>query len=134
MVYYTQKWLNQEYGNLTGFDKVEENGKTGWATIYGLRKALQHELGITSLSNSFGPTTQKLYSENILKRQDGVTDNKYAILQCALWCKGYNPGYKFNYNSETDTVSIDKVFDSSVEEAVKKIQKDAGLKAKDGMW
>ncbi len=133
MVYYTQKWLNQEYGNLTGFDKVEENGKTGWATIYGLRKALQHELGITSLSNSFGPTTQKLYSENILKRQDGVTDNKYAILQCALWCKGYNPGYKFNYNSETDTVSIDKVFDSSVEEAVKKIQKDAGLKAKDGI-
>lgn len=68
-----------------------------------------------------------------MKRQDGVTDNKYAILQCALWCKGYNPGYKFNYNSETDTVSIDKVFDSSVEEAVKKIQKDAGLKAKDGI-
>ena len=54
MVYYTQKWLNQEYGNIPGFGSVPENGKTGWDTVYGLLRALQHELGITNLANSFG--------------------------------------------------------------------------------
>ena len=104
MVYYTQKWLNQEYGNVSGFVKVTENGKTGWNTIHGLIMALQHELGITSITTNFGPTTRKLYSENILKRQDGRTSNMYAILQCALWCKGYNPGYNFSYNETTGIV------------------------------
>lgn len=51
MVYYTQKWLNQEYGNVSGFGSVEENGKTGWNVIYGLLRALQHELGITDLTD-----------------------------------------------------------------------------------
>lgn len=133
MVYYTQKWLNQEYGNVSGFVKVTENGKTGWNTIHGLIMALQHELGITSITTNFGPTTRKLYSENILKRQDGRTSNMYAILQCALWCKGYNPGYNFSYNETTGIVSINKVFDADVEKAVKQLQKDANLKNQDGV-
>ena len=133
MVYYTQKWLNQEYGSVSGFTKVTENGKTGWNTIYGLLKALQHELGITTLADNFGSKTQELYSQNILSRQDGKTDNMYAILQCALWCKGYNPGYNFSYNEATGIVSINKVFDADVEKAVKQLQKDANLKNQDGV-
>ncbi len=53
MVFYTQRWLNQEYGSVSGFGSVPENGRTGWDTVYGLLRALQHELGITSLSNNF---------------------------------------------------------------------------------
>lgn len=132
MVYLTQKWLNQEYGDVEGFNPVTENGKTGWNTIYGLIRALQHELGITSLSNNFGSTTSRLYSENILRRQDGVTDNKYAILQGALWCKGYSPGYNISMNSD-GVVTFNAVFDKGVENAIKQLQADAGLLEQDGV-
>ena len=132
-VYYTQKWLNQEYGDVPGFGSVPENGKTGWDTIYGLTRALQHELGITSLADNFGPKTQEAYKKNILSRDDNATSNMYAILQGALWCKGYSPGYNFDYNSITDTVTVDAVFDERVEKAVIKMKTDAGLINPDGV-
>lgn len=132
MVYYVQKWLNQEYGNVSGFGSVTENGKTGWETIYGLLRALQHELGITELANSFGPTTSSRYSQNILRRQDGTTNKMYAILQGALWCKGYNPGYNI-YERSDGTISFNEVFDEDVENAVKLLQSDAGLATQDGV-
>lgn len=133
MVYLTQKWLNQEYGDVSGFGSVTENGKTGWNTIYGLTRALQYELGIISLANNFGSQSQAAYKNNILKRQDGVTNNMYAILQGALWCKGYSPGYNFDYNPITETVTVDAVFDADVEEAVIEMKTDAGLINPDGV-
>ena len=132
MVYYTQKWLNQEYGNIPGFGSVPENGKTGWDTVYGLLRALQHELGITNLANSFGPTTSSRYEQNLLRRQDGVTDKKFAILQGALWCKGYSPGYNMTENAD-GTITFNAVFDEEVENAVKQLQRDAGLAVQDGV-
>lgn len=45
-IYYTQKWLNDTYGNDSRFNTITENGKTGWSTIYTLTRALQIELGI----------------------------------------------------------------------------------------
>ena len=127
MVFYTQRWLNQEYGSVSGFGSVPENGRTGWDTVYGLLRALQHELGITSLSNNFGPSTSNLYSQNQLSRKDGATNKKYAILQFALWCKGYCPGYNISYNQNTGKVTINAVFDSEVEQAVIELKKDAGF-------
>lgn len=127
MVFYAQRWLNQEYGNVSGFGSVTENGKTGWDVVYGLLRALQHELGITNLANSFGNQTSTLYSQNVLSRNDGVTNKKYAILQFALWCKGYNPGYNISYNENTGVVSINAVFDEDVENAVIELKEDAGL-------
>ena len=44
MVYLTQRWLNQEYGNVPGFGYVTEDGRTGWDTVYGLTRALQAQL------------------------------------------------------------------------------------------
>lgn len=132
MVYLVQKWLNQEYGDVSGFGSVTVNGKTGWETVHGLLRALQHELGITSLSNNFGPTTSSNYNQNILRRQDGVTNNMYAILQGALWCKGYNPGYNISESSD-GTVNFNAVFDEDVENAVKALQLDAGLYPQDGV-
>lgn len=132
MVYLTQKWLNQQYGKVKGFGKVTENGKTGWDTVYGLLRALQYEMGITGLADSFGEATTAKYKENILSRQDGVTDNKYAILQGALWCKGYNPGYNITENSD-GTVTFKGVFDEKVEKAVIELKKDAGFTDPDGV-
>ena len=57
MVLKTQQWLNLTYGDDSRFNRVTEDGITGWDTIYGLRRALQIEEGITSTSNSFGPST-----------------------------------------------------------------------------
>lgn len=131
MVYLTQKWLNQNYGDIEGFGSVTENGKTGWDTIYGLTRALQHELGITELANSFGPKTKELYSQNPLKRQDGVTDKKFAILQGALWCKGYNPGYKLT--DQNGTAVFEEVFDDQVEQAIIQLKTDAGFISPDGV-
>ena len=53
MVLATQNWLNDTYGGDSRFELVPENGKTGWATIYGLLRALQIELGIQNTSNNF---------------------------------------------------------------------------------
>ena len=60
MVLKVQKWLNDTYGQDSRFNRITEDGKTGWGTIYGLRRALQIELGIQETSNSFGPTTYSL--------------------------------------------------------------------------
>ena len=133
MVYLTQKWLNQEYGDVEGFGTVTENGKTGWNVVYGLTRALQHELGITSLANNFGPTTARLYGENPLQRQDGVTNRKFAILQGALWCKGYNPGYYLTQDPETGVVSFQEIFDENVEDAIIELKEDAGFTNPDGI-
>ena len=126
MVYLTQRWLNQEYGDVPGFGYVTEDGRTGWDTVYGLTRALQVELGITDLADNFGPTTERLYSQNLLRRQDGVTNRKFAILQGALWCKGYNPGYNLS-ETEDGTVVFNGVFDADVEKAIIELKEDAGL-------
>lgn len=132
MVYLTQKWLNQNYGDVPGFGTVTENGKTGWNVIYGLTRALQHELGITDLADNFGPTTSRLYGQSPLHRQDGVTDRKFAILQGALWCKGYNPGYYLTEDSN-GVVHFLEIFNASVENAVIELKQDAGLVNPDGI-
>lgn len=57
-----QQWLNDTYGKYEPsgrFNTIEVNGKTGWPTIYALRRALQIELGITQTSDAFGPTTYR---------------------------------------------------------------------------
>ena len=133
MVFLTQRWLNQEYGHVSGFGTVEENGKTGWDVIYGLTRAMQIELGITGLANNFGPTTASLYGQNPLQRQNGVQNKKFAILQCALWCKGYNPGYNIYYNQSTGVVSFDMYFDYDVEDAVIRLKKDIGFTNPNGI-
>ncbi|QUF65649.1 glycoside hydrolase domain-containing protein [Bacillus atrophaeus] len=121
MVLQTQEWLNETYGGKHGYNTVEENGKTGWQTIYGLTRALQIELGISEPADNFGPTTQKLFKP--LKRQapDSEPNNMNYILQGALRCKGFSPG------------GFTGVFFEQTENAVKKFQKAAGLTTQDGV-
>lgn len=91
MVLETQHWLNTTYGDVPGWVTLEENGSTGWNTIYGLIRGLQHELGITDLAPNFGTTTSALFQDQI-GRIDAESDTDQSILKLVnggLWCKGY---------------------------------------------
>lgn len=116
MVMAVQEWLNGTYLGDSRYNRVPENGKTGWPTIYGLRRALQIELGIEETSDSFGPTT---YSKcpNINQGEEG---NLVRIVQAGLWCKGYSPGgFNGYYGNGTYT-------------AVKQLKADMGFPTASG--
>lgn len=111
-----QEWLNQTYGDDSRFNKIEEDGLTGWSTIYALRRALQIELGIEETSNSFGPTTYSL-CPTIPQGSEG---NLVYIVQGGLWCKGYNPGGFTGY------------YGNGTYAAVKQLKSDAGFPSASG--
>lgn len=92
MVLQAQKWVNATYGSKAGYNKCTEDGSTGWQTIYSLTRALQIELGITSPSDNFGPTTM---TKLIAHGDVGITSpnrNIRIIAEAALYCKGYSGG------------------------------------------
>ena len=123
-VFYTQQWLNENYGNDSRFNRVTENGKTGWATIYALTRALQIELGIFATADNFGPTTIQRFNEkfpNGIIQQDSGDEREskiYGIIQGALLCKGYSTGV----NSPT------LHFYNGTGSAIKKLKEDANCK------
>lgn len=127
MVLKTQQYLNAMYGGNKGYDAIDEDGKTGWATIYALTKAFQIELGITQTANNFGPTTVSLFNAqypNGIMQQDSndtTTSRVYAIIQGALWCKGYSTGAS----------GITEHFYGGTGAAVKKLKEDAGYENPD---
>lgn len=114
----SQIWVNSTYSTVPGFVPAPTSGKTGWDTMFALTRALQHELGIASLSDTFGPTTM-----SYLTSQHGAIDagtsntNVIAIMQCALWCKGYWGGTTFG------------TFDPDVAAGLAEMKGDMGLAA-----
>ena len=89
MVLKAQQWVNATYGSVAGYVPCDENGKTGWPTMYSLTMALQHECGITALSQNFGPATLAAYGAVY---QDSTNANIQMIVCCGLYCKGYEGG------------------------------------------
>ncbi len=122
-VFYTQQWLNDTYGNDSRFNTVTENGKTGWATIYALTRALQIELGIQATADNFGTGTQNAFNTqypNGVQQQssnDETKRNIYGIIQGALLCKGYAIG------ANRPTCN----FYGGTGGAIKNLKEDAGL-------
>ncbi|GAB5053079.1 glycoside hydrolase domain-containing protein [Pediococcus ethanolidurans] len=117
MVKETQIWLNKTYGKVAGFGKVPENGNTGWDTVYGLTRALQHELGITNLVDNFGPSTAAKWDAQFAgKVKTGFKHNVVKIIQGGFWCKGINPE---DFTGE---------FTTATAAAVVELKKDAGIK------
>ncbi|MFI9721741.1 glycoside hydrolase domain-containing protein [Streptomyces sp. NPDC052396] len=110
-----QKWVNSTYGNVAGYVNAPEDGKTGWATMYSLTRALQHELGISTLSNSFGPGTIKALATHGDIDTNESNKNIVKIIQSACYCKGYDPG------------GITGTFSMYTQGAVSKLANDAGL-------
>ncbi|MCW2877285.1 MAG: hypothetical protein JWQ95_1385 [Sphaerisporangium sp.] len=105
LVLRAQQWVNSVYGNVAGYRPIPEDGRTGWATMRALVEALQHELGITPLSGTFGPATlQVLTAAWPVVDADTPSPNIVKIVQCGLYCKGYNgSGISGTYDSITGT-------------------------------
>lgn len=119
MVRLAQRFVNTTYNNgaTLGISKLDENGVTGWPTMYALTRALQYEMGITALSDSFGPTTLSTIGAKYGKL-DATTipsANFCRIIQSALYCKGYDGG------------DIDGTYNSRVQAAVEKLNQNMGL-------
>ncbi|MCP2267816.1 Peptidoglycan-binding (PGRP) domain of peptidoglycan hydrolases-containing protein [Actinokineospora diospyrosa] len=84
-----QRWVNATYGAVPGYVRCPEDGKTAWSTMFSLTRALQRELGIATLSDSFGPTTLSLLTQRGNVGPGYANANIVRIVQHALFCKGY---------------------------------------------
>ncbi|MET8514513.1 glycoside hydrolase domain-containing protein [Streptomyces sp. NPDC005077] len=119
MVRLAQRFVNTTYNNgaTLGISKLDENGVTGWPTMYALTRALQYEMGITALSDSFGPTTLSTIGAKYGKLDETTipSANFCRIIQSALYCKGYDGG------------EIDGTYSSRVQAAVEKLNQNMGL-------
>ena len=119
LVLRAQRFINSTYDNgaKLGISKLEENGRTGWPTMYALTRALQYEMGITSLSDSFGPTTLSTLQSKYPSLNASTVPSWIfcCILQSALYCKGYDGG------------GIDGIYSARVQDAVVKLKQDMGV-------
>ncbi|WP_051172745.1 glycoside hydrolase domain-containing protein [Microbacterium indicum] len=95
----TQLWYNTTYADRTGLDfpRVLVDGQTGWQTVYALTRALQFELGLTTLADSFGPATLAALTNygtisSTFPNTSTAPSNIVKIIQGAFYCKGYNAG------------------------------------------
>ncbi|WBB55485.1 glycoside hydrolase domain-containing protein [Verrucosispora sp. WMMD573] len=92
MVLRAQQWVNATYASVPGYVRTAENGVTGWGIAFALTRALQHELGITELSDNFGPTTFSRLSQYGEVGISSTNMNMRTIVEAALYCKGYSGG------------------------------------------
>lgn len=115
MVLKAQQWVNATYRSVSGYNSCAENGRTGWETIHALTRALQHELGITALSDNFGPTTYSLLSTYGPVGISSGNVNMRIIAEAALYCKGYSGG------------NIDGGFDVPTQTGLTALVRDMGL-------
>ncbi|EFL32624.1 conserved hypothetical protein [Streptomyces viridochromogenes DSM 40736] len=119
MVQRAQRFINTTYNNgaTLGISKLDENGQTGWPVMYALTRALQYEMGITALSDSFGPTTLAKIGEKYGKLDETTipSANFCRVIQSALYCKGYDGG------------EIDGKYNDRVKDAVVKLNQNMGV-------
>ncbi|GAA2520566.1 MULTISPECIES: glycoside hydrolase domain-containing protein [Streptomyces] len=117
MVRKAQQFINGAYGGKLGIERIPENGETGWNVMFALTRALQYELGITALSNSFGPTTlSTLQSKYPVLNGSTVPSQNFAkIIQSALYCKGYDGG------------DIDGTYNSRVQDSMILLKRNMGV-------
>jgi peptidoglycan hydrolase-like protein with peptidoglycan-binding domain len=126
MVLVSQQYLNAMYGGNLGYNTVSEDGQTGQQTINAIIRAFQIEMEISPTADNFGPASEAAFngaygSLGIQQQPDGQTSesNVYALLQCALWCKGYSTGAS----------GITKHFYGGTGNAVKTMKADMGVDA-----
>lgn len=109
-IQFAQVWLNETYAGHDGWVEVPTDGMTGWDTIYGLRRGLQAELGISPLTSGFGPATTAAFKSQIVQidENSNTSTNLLSILSGALFCKGYSGIYhggvvSFEFMADTIT-------------------------------
>ncbi|PPH23166.1 hypothetical protein C5C31_08035 [Rathayibacter rathayi] len=114
----SQQWVNSTYRGADGFSPAPETGTSGWSTMFALTRALQIELGMSEHSDSFGSATLAALTSKYPSITDGTTNkNIVALLQCALWCKGYWGGTQW------------KKLDQKTSSAIATLRTDMGFAA-----
>lgn len=118
-----QQWVNRTYLGRAGYNEIEEDGKTGWQTMYALTRALQIELGISVPSNNFGNGTLSALTAygNISKDANNSNSNIVKIIQSGLFCKGYDAG------------AISGTFGEQTANGIKSMQSNMGFQNADGI-
>ena len=110
-----QKWVNETYISVAGYVPCPQTGNTGWSTMYSLTRALQHEIGISSLSDNFGDGTMAaMIAFGSISRTTSNAKIK-MIVEAALYCKGYSGG------------AIDGTFSISTQNGIYQWKTDMGL-------
>lgn len=113
-----QRYLNAMFGGHSEWVNLEENGNTGSLMMEGLIRAFQINNGISPATGFVGPRTiAKMKVLPIMERMDpdGDTSVNAALVQAALFAKGYNAG------------GITGIFYNAGVRAVRELQSDAGL-------
>jgi len=113
-----QRYLNAMFGGHSEWVELEENGNTGSLMMEGLIRAFQINNGISPATGFVGPRTiAKMKVLPIMERMDpdGDTSVNAALVQAALFAKGYNAG------------GITGIFYNAGVRAVRELQSDAGL-------
>ncbi|RMI44816.1 hypothetical protein [Streptomyces triticirhizae] len=89
MVRAAQRFINTVYSDVSGIPRLEEDGQTGWDVMFALTRALQYELGITALSDNFGPGTLAALQEQypVINPMD-TRENLNRIVQSAALLQG----------------------------------------------
>ncbi|MFJ7154400.1 glycoside hydrolase domain-containing protein [Streptomyces sp. NPDC101118] len=116
MVLKAQRFING-YA-VDGIPDVEEDGRTSWTVMYALTRVLQHELGLSPLSDSFGPATlaalaAKFPVIDANTRHEAVC----RVVQSALYCKGYDGG------------DIEGTYNPRVAASVARVKQNMGVQA-----
>lgn len=114
----SQKYLNSMYGGHPSWVTLKENGNTGTLMMEGLIRAFQIENNVPNATGYLGP-----YTVNVMKNLpkiskmsvDDDSNPNVCLIQCALFCKGYNAG------------GITGIYYTTGVNAVKELQKDANV-------
>ncbi len=113
-----QKYLNAMFGGHKDWVTLPENGATGTVTMQGIIRAFQIHNNVSSITGSVGlETISKMKAFDVIKKiaANDQSNINVCLIQCALFCKGYNAG------------GITGVYYTTGVSAVKAMQADAGL-------
>lgn len=109
-----QRFINSY--NDSRIPKVEVNGKTSWTVMRALTRILQLHLGISTLSDTFGPGTLSALQTNYPNiDSSNMVAGINRVIQSALYCKGYDGG------------NIDGVYNSTVQASVTQLKSNMGV-------
>ena len=113
-----QRYLNSMFGGHPSWVRLDEDGATGTKVMEGIIRAFQIQNGVSSVTGTVGPLTiRKMKDLPIIQKMDpnAASSINVCLIQCALFCKGYNAG------------GITGIYYTTGVAAVKKMQGEAGL-------
>ena len=85
-----QRWLNATFGQVAGWQHVDEDGVAGAGTRTGILQGAQSLLGITPVVPTYGPETKQRLRDRGPIRLDGDQDapSWCSLVQAGLVCAG----------------------------------------------